>query len=156
VKNKNVKGDQVEKRINIIGDQQVEFPMGNKPSWLTSSIGCDKSTHVRQGRSMASEIFVQTQIFPLIEDQETVDEAKLVSLLVDFKRSRKDLDIEFEMAQVMARILSRFQCHLINEADGTSSLVSDPLSKELEVFFALAELDFQRIDDEVRNQLHFG
>jgi hypothetical protein len=105
---------------------------------------------------MVSEIFIQTQLFPLIENQETVDEAKLVRLLVDFKRSRKDLAIEFEMAQVMARILCRFQCYLINEADGTSSLISDPLSRELDVFFSLAELDFQRIDDEVRNQLHFG
>ena len=156
MKNNNAKDDQTEKHINSIEEDEIEFPGGNKSSWLTSSIGYDKGINVRQVCSMASEIFLQTQLFPRIETQETVDEEKLVSLLVDFKRSRKDLDIEFEMAHVVARILSRFQCHLIDEADGTSPMISDPLSWELDVFFALAELDFQRIDEEVTKRLHFG
>lgn len=156
MKNNNVKDDQTEKHINSIEEDEIEFPVENKSSWLTSSISSDKGIHVRQGWSIASEIFLQSQLFPLIEKQEAVDEAKLVSLLVNFKKSRNDLDVDFEMAHVVARILSRFQCHMLNEADDMTSLISDPLSWELDVFFALAELDLQRIDEEVTNRLHFG
>ena len=156
MKNKHGKGTPPLRPGNTVLDGQVEHPTGNKSSWLTGAIGLDEDTRVCQARSMASELFLQTRLFPLIERQAQVDKRTLVDLLVDFKHSRRDLDVEFEMAQVMARILSRFEHHLFDDTDGAQPFLSDSLEREMDLFTSLAELDFQGIDEEVWNRLHSG
>ena len=150
MKNKHGKGT---RPGNIIMVEQVEYGVGDKGAWLPSSLGLDEDTRLYQARAIASEIFLQTRLFPLIESGQPLDESLVVDLLVDFKRSRDDLDVEFEMAQVAARLLSRFQCHLIDEADSSLPLLSDSLEREMELFTALTELDFESIDATVRDRL---
>jgi hypothetical protein len=118
-------------------------------SWLVSASHLDQDTNNFQARSTASEIFIQTKLFPLIESRSQIHEAILVDLLVDFKRSRIDLDVDFEISQVSANLLNRFQCHLMDDTD----IISDSLQRELDLFVLIADLDFHHIDDVVRNRL---
>ena len=100
---------------------------------------------------MASEVFLKSCLFPRQENGEPLNEIVLVNLLVDFKQSRNDLDVDFEMAQIVARLLGRFQCY---QVDGNDALpICDFLEQELNLFASLAELDFQYIDEAVRNRL---
>ena len=105
---------------------------------------------------MASEVFLQSQLFPLVDGQTQLDENTLVDLLVDFKRRRADLNVEFEISQVMARLLNRFQYHLIDDAEGTGPELPDALEQQLDLFARLADLDFERIDEAVRDRLRSG
>jgi hypothetical protein len=131
--------------------KQVEYYPGPTDSWLRRVAGDDEETRTCQERSMASEVFLKSWLFPRQENREPLDESALVDLLVDFKQSREDLDVDFEMAQIVARLLGRFQCYQIDDNDAL--LLSDSLARELDLFASLAELDFQSIDETVRSRL---
>jgi hypothetical protein len=137
-------------------DRQGENVPAGRHTWLTGILGLDDEIRLCQARASASEVFLQTQLFPLIESGKQIEESIVIERLIEFQRSRREQEVEFEMAQVMARILSRFQYHLIDETEGAESVVSDSLESDLDLFTALAGLDFQRIDEEVRDRLHSG
>jgi hypothetical protein len=151
MKNKHGKGT---RPGNVVIVEQIEYRAGDRCAWLAGALGIDENTRLYQARAIASEIFLQTRLFPLIEGKQRLDEATVIDLLVGFKQSRDDLDVQFEMAQVMARLLGRFQCHLIDESDNSVPLVSDSLEREMELFIALSELDFEIIDVAVQDRLH--
>jgi hypothetical protein len=156
MKNKHDKGAQPLQSENEVLDGQGERSAIDRPSWLGNALGIDKDTRASQARSMSSELFLQTRLFPLIERQVQVDRQTLVDLLVEFKRSRKDLDVGFEIANVMARILNRFQWYLVDDEESNLTLPSDALEREFDLFTALADLDFKNIDEEVQDRLHSG
>ena len=153
MKNKHDKGAQPLQSGDEAFNRQGKRSTVEGLAWLGNALGLTEDARVSQTRSMSSELFLQTQLFPLIEHQEQVDRRTLVNLLVEFKRSRKDLDVGFEMANVMARILNRFQWYLVDEEDSTLNLPSDTLERELDLFISLAELDFKSIDEEVQARL---
>ena len=156
MKNKHDKDAQPLQSDNEVLDGQGERPTAGRPAWLGSALGIDEDTRFSQARSMSSELFLQTRLFPLIDRRAQIDRRTLVDLLVEFKRSRKDLDVGFEMANVMARILNRFQWHLVDDEDSALILPSDILDRELDLFTSLADLDFKSIDEEVQDRLHSG
>lgn len=148
MKNKN---EEETRPANAVPGKQVEYYPGPADSWLKRVIGDDEETRTCQERAMASEVFLQSSLFPRQETGAPLDESALVDLLVDFKRSREDLNVDFEMAQVVARLLGRFQCYQIEDNDALP--LSDSLERELDLFTSLAELDFQSVDEAVRNRL---
>ncbi|SRR5258706_9187669 len=157
MKNKNEKNTLSSRTGKAVMDKQVEALLGSRRisdgcSWLASTLDLDQDTRSSQTRFVASEVFLQTRLFPLMDSPRQIDETTLVDLLVDFKRSRVDLNAGFEMSQVTANLLNRFQCHLIDDMD----IASAALERELELFTLLADLDFQRIDDTVRERLNSG
>jgi hypothetical protein len=156
MKNKSGKGARPLLPAMTILDPRGEYVPSGPRSWLAGVFGLDDDTRLCQARATASEVFLQTQLFPLVESGANIDEATIVDLLIDFKQSRGERAVEFEMAQVMARMLSRFQCHLLDETEGAPSVVSESLEREVDLFTALAGLDFQRIDEAVRERLHSG
>lgn len=103
---------------------------------------------------MAAEVFLQSCLFPIVEASLPVDETRLVDLLVDFRHLRPDLDDGFEMAHVSARLLSRFECFLIEDEGDPPVSLSDSMLHEIDLFGTLSDLDFQRIDRAVRERLH--
>lgn len=156
MKNKHGKGARAPRPGNAAVDGQVEYSPNDRSAWLINTFDLEEATRSCQARSMASEIFLQTQLFPLAASRIQLDESRIVDLLVDFKRSRRDLDVNFEMAQVMARILSRFQCHLIDDLENSQPVLPDSLEMELNLFVSLADLNIQRIDLAVQDRLHSG
>jgi hypothetical protein len=139
----------------VLERQRDNFPDGSQ-SWLDHSLGLDREALRSQKGAIAAELFLQTRLFPRLEEHQPINEQTLVDLLVDFKRSRGDCEVEFEMAQLAARLLSRFQCHLLDEDYSLPKLGSSALKRELDLFVSLAGLDFQRIDQAVRERLHSG
>jgi hypothetical protein len=134
-------------------DGHVEYVAGYQRSWLDRATGRDESVVRSQERAVAAEVFLHSCLFPLAETSQNLDEATLVDLLVEFKRLRRDLDGEFQMAHISARLLSRFECYLIDDEDATPA-VSDSAVREMDLFSSLADLDFQHIDVAVRERLH--
>jgi hypothetical protein len=135
-------------------DRPVEHEAHYERSWLDISMGWDNRTRRIQERAMAAEVFLQSYLFPIAKTSLPVDQAQLVDLLVDFKRMRPDLDVGFEMAHVNARLLSRFECYLIDDEGDSPVTVSDAMLHELDLYTSLADLDFQSIDLAVRERLH--
>lgn len=146
------------RRENAALDGGMAFRTGTKTTWITGAVRPDEHIRRSQERAMAAEVFLQSCLFPLAEAGSQPDETRLVDLLAAFKRARRDLDGSFEMAHVNARLLSRFQCYLLDDPDPNQPLAleSDSLQRELALFTSLAELDFQRIDTAVRKRLHSG
>jgi|KBSSwiStaDraftv2_1062776.scaffolds.fasta_scaffold377913_3 hypothetical protein len=126
---------------------------GKRRSWLSDDT---EEIRLSQARAAASEIFLQTRLLPLIERGQRLDEATLTDLLIEFKRSRGNQDVPFEMAQVTARVLSRFQCYWLDDLNGDPPSDADSLTREVDLLAALAPLDFQRIDEQVRERLQAG
>ena len=151
--NKREKGAQPLPSDEEASDGQGEGRTSARPSWLGSALGMNEDTRISQARSMSSELFLQTRLFPLLERRVPVDRQTLVDLLVEFKRSRKDLDVDFEIANVMARILNRLQWYLMEDETSPLGASSDTLDRDLELLTCLADLDFQRIDAEVSDRL---
>jgi len=157
MKNKNEKNILFGRNGKAVMDNPVEAVPGRRRmsegrSWLASTLDFDQDTSNSRARSIASEVFIQTRLFPLMESHTQIDEAVLVDQLVNFKLSRGDLNADFEMQQVTANLLNRFQCHVIDDID----TISEALKRELDLFTLLADLDFQRIDDSVRERLNSG
>ena len=141
---------------NAVLDGGMAYSAGDAHSWLRDTLGLDVTTRLCQQRAHEAEVFLQTQLFPLAEAGKRPDESKLVELLVDFKQSRPDPKNGFEMAQLSARLLSRFQCYLLDDLNDPLALGSDSFEREMELFTSLADLDFQRIDTAVRERLRSG
>lgn len=141
---------------NAVLDGGMAYRTGDAHSWLRDTLGLDVNTHRSQQRAREAEVFLQTHLFPLAEAGKPPNESKLVDLLVDFKRSRPNQTNGFEMAQLSARLLSRFQCYLLDDFDDPLALGSDSLEREMELFISLASFDFQRIDTAVRERLRSG
>lgn len=125
-----------------------------RQSWLDKSLGLDRETPRSQKRAIAAELFLQTRLLPRIEASQPIDERILVEQLVDFRRSYQEGDVYFEMAQVAVRLLSRFQCHLLDDEHVSLSARSLAVQRELELFTILGALDFQAIDTAVRERLY--
>ena len=140
---------------HVLDEQMDDFPDARQ-SWLTRTLGLDQDTRRSQRCAMAAEVFLQTRLFPLVQERQPIDEQTLVELLVDFRRSRGEREMEFEMSQVIARLLNRFQHHLVDQADSSLPALSRSLERELGLFTLLAPLDFQSIDRAVRERLHSG
>jgi len=139
----------------VLGRQTDELPVAGQ-SWLTRTLGLDQETRRSQKCAMAAEVFLKSRLLPWVEARQPIDEPTLVELMVDFGRSRGEGEVGFEMAQVIARLLSRFQHHLIDDADPSLPLLSNSLERELDLFTSLAPLDFQNIDEGVRDRLRSG
>ena len=142
---------------DIVLDAPAENPPDDGRSLLRRVDGRDAEIQQQQARSRAAEVFLQTRLFPLAARRQSLDEQTLVDLLVEFKGSRARTEPAFEMAQVTARMLSRFQHYLLDdETEGRPPAVSDALRLELELLQGLARLDFQHIDEQVQARLHFA
>ena len=143
---------------NTVLDSTLKYKAGDERTWLVGTLGLDANTRRSQQRAIAAEVFLQTCLFPLAEAGRQPDESNMVDLLAEFKRSRRDLDNGFEMAQVSARLLNRFQCYVLDDPDPEApmALGFDSVQRELELFTSLASLDFQFIDTAVSERLHSG
>lgn len=156
MKPKNGKTGRLYQPSNIILESQMEIPAPQRSSWLKSALGLDEETQVRQKLALAAEIFLQTALFPLIDRAEHIDEETLIELLIIFKRLHTELNTEFEMSQVTARLLHRFQCRLMDEGEPFLPPIADPPDRDVLCLTTLARLDFQRIDEAVQDQYLSG
>lgn len=156
MKTKNEKSSRALSPENPILDRQFDDDPNARQSWLDKSLGLDSETPRNQKRAIAAELFLRTRLLPRIEANQPVNEPILVEQLVDFRRSCKEGDVYFEMSQVAVRLLSRFQCHLLDDQHFSLAAPSAALQRELELFTILAALDFQAIDIAVREQLYSG
>ena len=152
MKSKNGKTGRMYQPANIILDGQMEAVTPVRFSWLAGALGLDEDTRVHQRRALAAELFLQTSLFPLLDRAETIDEDKLIKLLILFKHAHPDLNTEFEMSQVSARLLHRFQCRFLNDEEEAGPPVNELQDRDTLCLIALASLDFQRIDEAVRGQ----
>jgi hypothetical protein len=153
MKTKNERSPRLLPHGDRILDRGLDDVPDTRESWL------DEMYHEKprsQKRAIAAELFLQTRLFPRVEEGQSLDEQILADLLVDFRRSYKAGDVQFEMAQVAARLLSRFQCHLLDDEHLSLPARSGALEREFELFTSLSALDFQRIDQTVRKRLHSG
>lgn len=134
-------------------DGGIIYVPNEEHSWLETTVEQSKKTCQGQERAFAAEIFLKTSLLPLVESGQQPDEAQLVILLTDFKRARPDLNTEFEMAHIVARLLNHFQYFLLDDFNTDENAQSDAMRHEMDLFFTLEILNFQRIDSAVRERL---
>ena len=134
-------------------DGGIIYVPNEKQSWLDATVEQSKRARQGQERSFAAEIFLRTSLLPHMESNQPPDEALLVMLLVDFKRARPDLNPEFEIAHIIARLPNHFQYFLIDDLCMDTNTQPAALQHEIVLFNFLEALDFQSIDSAVRKRL---
>jgi hypothetical protein len=124
-------------------------------SWLKSTLVKEVDSLLCQYRSLYAELFLQSILYPFVDDGSTIDEETLVNLLVDYKKSLSGFEPDFELSNVLANILNHFQCYSADEVS-MQLVYSEALNRDLRLFTMLSELDQKAVNQMVLKLIKTG
>lgn len=121
--------------------------------WLKSAVGEDATAMAHQIRMQQAEHFLLTVLHPLADSRTTIDEDKIVQLLLQYLKSAPFMGNELKISHVLGTILNRLDCYSIENL-GTEHASSDVLWKDLNLLEILGNLDIKAVDMRVAEQMY--
>lgn len=121
--------------------------------WLKVALGEDPEALKHQERCLASENFLQTQLYPLVDREVEFNVTLLVDLLVEYKKNTRHAGWDFEISNVFGTILNRFELYSAGNANVAWSADFEMLDKDVTLLEILSEMDLQIVDRLVRQRM---
>lgn len=138
-------GSQVE-TLSSLQDYSVQI------NWLKSIIGEDHATTQRQSRCLLAEQFLLTVLYPFLQQKVNITQDILVAALIEFNKENTTFGIDFEISNVIGRLLERFDCYVAEEFDPTADNAGT-FNRDIELFITLGDLDLTEVDGKVKKAL---
>lgn len=121
--------------------------------WLKAALGEDPEALKHQEHCLASENFLQTQLYPLVDREVKFNIALLVNLLVEYKKNTQHAGWDFEISNVIGTILNRFELYSAGNPNVAWSEDFEMLDKDVTLLEILSEMDLQTVDRQVKQRM---
>ena len=122
-------------------------------SWLKSAVDEDTTTMNRQEIMQQAEYFLLTDLYPLADQSETIDEELIIELLFRHTKTALAKGAVLEITNVLGAILNRLDCYTADNLESSQG-PSELLNKDLILMETLCSLNLQKIDRLVSENLH--
>src|SRR5687768_8697914 len=91
-------------KIHLLEDKIEPF---EKVPWLKAALGEDENLLICQNRRIYAELFIQTILYPQLDQEAELDEIQLADLLSIYRKSLTGPGKDFEISNVVGSILNR-------------------------------------------------